>query len=138
MNQEFDLLPAHPLCLLNVQIVLLWQEFEQLPEETVPEILRCNLCNVVLQMLSMGVSSIAKFDFLEAPPGDAIEGAVRQLLLLGAVEAPAGTVASAEAPQQSVSRQELKLTELGKQMAAFPLDPRFTKAILCAVELGCT
>ena len=31
-----------------------------------------------------------------------------------------------------------KLTEVGKKMAAFPIDPRFTKAILSAVKLGCT
>ena len=32
----------------------------------------------------------------------------------------------------------IKLTETGKKMAAFPIDPRFTKAILSAVNLGCT
>ena len=31
-----------------------------------------------------------------------------------------------------------KMTETGKEMAAFPIDPRFTKAILSAVNLGCT
>lgn len=30
------------------------------------------------------------------------------------------------------------LTEIGQQMAAFPLDPRFTKLILASKEFGCT
>ena len=37
-------------------------------------------------MISMGIHNVAKFDFLEPPPQDAIEGAIRQLILLGAIE----------------------------------------------------
>ena len=36
------------------------------------------------------------------------------------------------------NNEDVKLTELGKEMAGFPLDPKFTKAILAAKELGCT
>jgi ATP-dependent RNA helicase DHX33 len=32
----------------------------------------------------------------------------------------------------------MTLTPLGRKMAAFPLDPKFTKAILVAKDLGCT
>ncbi len=95
------------------------QEFDRLSYDSVPEILRCNLSTVLLQMLYLGVRNIAKFDFMEGPPPEAVEGAFRQLRLLGAVD-------SSDC-----------LTELGKKMAAFPLDPKFTKIIFRACELGC-
>ena len=34
--------------------------------------------------------------------------------------------------------EKLVLTPMGKKMSAFPLDPKYTKAIICAQELGCT
>ena len=57
---------------------------------------------------------------MEKPPEDAIEGALRLLRLLEAVD------------------KQDHITKLGKKMAAFPLDPRFTKVLLSAAELGCT
>jgi hypothetical protein len=36
------------------------------------------------------------------------------------------------------SQDRFVLTSLGKKMSAFPLDPKFTKAILVAKDLGCT
>jgi ATP-dependent RNA helicase DHX33 len=51
-----------------------------------------------------------------------IEGAMRELHLLGGIQ----------------STEKPVLTEVGQQMAAFPLDPRFTKLILASKELGCT
>lgn len=72
-------------------------------------------------MMSAGVKDVRKFDFLERPHEEAIEGAFRQLKLLGAI-----------------GQNDNALTPLGKRMAAFPLDPKFTKIILTANELGCT
>ena len=86
-----------------------------------PEILRCNLSSVVLQMLSIGVKDVSKFEYLQRPPSDAIDGAVRNLTLLGAVGKDGGAI-----------------TALGRLMGAFPLDPRFSKMIIRAKELGCT
>lgn len=37
-------------------------------------------------MISIGIQDIASFDFLDPPPSDAIEGALRQLVLLDAIE----------------------------------------------------
>ena len=36
-------------------------------------------------MISIGIEDIASFDFLDPPPTDAIEGALRQLILLDAI-----------------------------------------------------
>jgi HrpA-like RNA helicase len=37
-------------------------------------------------MISIGIIDVAKFDFLDPPPTEAIEGALRQLVLLSAIE----------------------------------------------------
>ena len=39
-------------------------------ESTVPEILRCNLAAVLLQIMAMGIKDVHKFDFMNKPgPG---------------------------------------------------------------------
>lgn len=42
-------------------------EFEKLEDSTKPEIKRCNLSNVILQLKALGVDDIIGFDFLEKP-----------------------------------------------------------------------
>ena len=85
-------------------------------------------------MLSVGVKDVAKFDYLERPPSDAIEGAVRQLTLLGAISGHQG----AGQGEGSVASAVGSITEVGKLMGAFPLDPRFSKMLIKAKELECT
>ena len=70
-------------------------------------------------MMNIGVENVHNFDFMDAPNSEDIISALRQLQLLGAVG------------------EENKLTELGRKMAGFPLEPRLTAAILAAGELGC-
>ncbi|XP_040567128.1 ATP-dependent RNA helicase DHX33 [Lepeophtheirus salmonis] len=98
------------------------REFDLLDEETVPEILRCNISNVLLQLVASGVRDIRKFEFLQRPPPNAIEGAIRQLSLLGAFK----------------SDESQELTDIGIRLSKFPLDPKFAKAIISANELGCS
>lgn len=43
------------------------ESFESMGEYTVPEIQRCNLSEVVLQMLSMGIREPQSFDFIDKP-----------------------------------------------------------------------
>lgn len=43
-------------------------EFEKLEDSTKPEIKRCNLSNVVLQLKALGVDDVIGFDFIEKPP----------------------------------------------------------------------
>ncbi|WJX77661.1 Pre-mRNA-splicing factor ATP-dependent RNA helicase DEAH10 [Trifolium repens] len=42
-------------------------EFEKLEDSTMPEIKRCNLSNVILQLKALGVDDILGFDFIEKP-----------------------------------------------------------------------
>ncbi|CAL1531658.1 unnamed protein product [Lymnaea stagnalis] len=99
-------------------------EFQSMSTNTVPEIQRCNLASVVLQLMALGISDVLTFDFMDKPAPESINSALEELVMLGALE------------RQSNSDM-LKLTPLGKQMAAFPLDPRFAKVILLAKEYEC-
>ena len=78
----------------------------------------------------IGITKLEKFDFLEPPPKESVDGALRQLELLGAIKT--------EIDPDFCFLTSINLTEVGKQMAGFPLDPKFTKAILAAKDLGCT
>lgn len=49
-----------------------------------PEIQRCNLASVVLQLMALGILDVLHFDFLDSPSQDAIENALEQLVVLGA------------------------------------------------------
>ena len=62
------------------------EQFYGLRDTTTPEIQRCNLSNVVLQLLALGIKDIANFDFLDAPSPKAIENALELLHLLGALD----------------------------------------------------
>lgn len=42
-------------------------EFDKLEDSTTPEIKRCNLSNVILQLKALGVDDIIGFDFMEKP-----------------------------------------------------------------------
>lgn len=48
-------------------------------DATVPEILRGNLATVVLQLMTMGVQDVVSFDYMDAPPADALEAALALL-----------------------------------------------------------
>eukprot|EP00741_Cyanophora_paradoxa_P004375 tig00000796_g4246.t1 len=90
------------------------ESYEGLEAATVPEIKRCSLASVALQLKSMGVEPLS-FDFMDPPPKEGLVRSLSLLLALGALDARG------------------RLTQpLGKQMSAFPLDPQFAKAILAA------
>jgi ATP-dependent RNA helicase DHX33 len=69
--------------IVMICLTLILQEFERLDKKTGPEIMRCSISTVILQMLSIGITNVSKFDFLDPPPQDAVEDALRQLHLLG-------------------------------------------------------
>lgn len=99
------------------------QEFDNLIPMTVPEIQRCNLAGVMLQLMALGIPDVTNFDFMSKPSPEAIRSAVDHLELLGAVEKKDGQVF---------------LTTLGKKMASFPLEPRYAKTILLSPDYSCS
>ncbi len=90
------------------------QDFAQRPRFTDPEILRSSLAGVILRMKSLGLGAVEDFPFLEAPPGKAIADGYQLLAELGAVD------------------EANELTDIGKQLAKLPLDPRVGRMLLAA------
>nr|GLL24778.1 pre-mRNA-splicing factor ATP-dependent RNA helicase DEAH10-like isoform X1 [Ipomoea trifida] len=114
-------------------------EFEKLDDSTIPEIKRCNLSNVVLQLKALGIDNIVDFDFIEKPKSIviimnialspspvllynriALVKSMETLFLLGAI----------------TENNELS-DPTGHQMARLPLEPMHSKALILAGEFGC-
>ncbi|KAI3804075.1 hypothetical protein L1987_32245 [Smallanthus sonchifolius] len=94
--------------------------FEGLDDSTVPEIKRCNLSNVILQLSALGVDDIIGFDFMEKPDRMAVIRSLELLYLLGALT------------------DEKKLSDpIGQQMARLPLEPNDSKALILASQFDC-
>lgn len=95
-------------------------EYNSLPEITPPEILRCNLASVALQLLNLNIDC-KNFDFIDMPPQEAVTSALKQLYRLTAIKDP----------------MTPNLTEMGKKMCKFPLDPQYSRILLAAPAFGC-
>lgn len=96
-------------------------EFSKLKPHTPPEIQRCDLASVIIQLKALGIDNICKFDFLSAPPSSNL---INTLELLHALKA--------------LDHNSKLTTPLGYQMAEFPLHPCHSKALLASQEFGCT
>jgi ATP-dependent helicase HrpA len=94
-------------------------DFNQRPAFTDPEILRSSLASVILRMADLRLGDVGEFPFIEAPSSRLISDGYQLLQELGAV----------------TERREI--TELGRQMARLPLDPRVARMILTAKKEGC-
>lgn len=92
----------------------------ELEPNTVPEILRTNLGNVVLLLKSLGINDLISFDFLDKPPADALIRALEQLYALSALSDTG------------------ELTKIGRRMAEFPLDPMLSKTVIVSEKYRCT
>merc|ERR1719266_406607 len=92
---------------------------EMLPTP-VPEIQRTNLADTVLKLKAMGINDLIGFDFMDAPPVEAMIHALELLHTLSALD------------------DEGLLTRLGRRMAEFPLEPNLSKMLIMSVDLGCS
>ncbi|MBW3086170.1 hypothetical protein KEM60_02381 [Austwickia sp. TVS 96-490-7B] len=98
-------------------------DYDARPEFTDPEILRTNLASVILSMTSLGLGEIARFPFVDRPDSRMITDGLRLLHELNAID-----------PQAHDQRQ--RLTPIGRQLAAVPVDPRMARMILAAAHEG--
>jgi ATP-dependent RNA helicase HrpA len=88
------------------------------PEFTDPEILRTNLASVILQMTALGLGDVARFPFVDPPDQRNVRAGVQLLEELGALA-------------------EGRLTKLGRQLVALPVDPRLARMVTEADRRGC-
>ncbi|MDA7628857.1 ATP-dependent helicase HrpB [Verrucomicrobia bacterium] len=99
----------------------LWteREHEQRPVQELPEVQRLDLSEVILSLKAAGVKDLKGFRWLEPPDDKRLYDAIELLTDLGGLD------------------HKENITELGKQMLAFPLHPRYARMLLAAEKLGC-
>jgi len=98
------------------------EDFLGRAEFTDPEILRTNLATVILQMLALDLGEISDFPFVQPPDSRNINDGISLLEELAAI---------------SKKHNKVVLTKAGRMLSKFPTDPRLSKMILSAIELGC-
>lgn len=92
-----------------------------LAPSTPPELCRSDVSLFILQLKSLGIDNVAKFDFMTAPPSHMFERALEYLYSLGALD------------------QHGRLTpDLGLKMAELPVDPAIAKILLESARFGCS
>ncbi len=95
------------------------EDFANRERFTAPEIQRTNLASVILQTKALRLGDIERFPFLDPPRSDAIRDGYKTLVEIGALD------------------RNHALTDIGRQLARLPLDPRIGRMILAAHEENC-
>jgi ATP-dependent helicase HrpB len=100
----------------------LWTEREHLERaaQELPEVKRLDLTEVVLTLKASGIDDVAAFRWLEPPEPRALARAEQLLADLGAL-----------------SFTDRRITELGRRMLAFPVQPRYARMLIAAEEHRC-
>ena len=94
------------------------EDFVRRPRHTDPEILRSSLAAVILRMKALGLPAIEEFSFIDPPLPKAIADGYALLAELGAVD------------------DANVLTDVGRQLARLPVDPRIGRMVLAAKDAG--
>lgn len=98
---------------------------------TPPEILRANLAEVTLRMLSLNLGEVETFPFIDPPSARAVRDGLDLLQELGAVEKCGKSI------EDEISPGPFRLTQRGRRMARLPIDPRIARMLLEAEQEGC-
>jgi ATP-dependent helicase HrpA len=106
------------------------EDFETRSTYTPPEILRANLAEVILRMISLGLGDISNFPFIDMPARKSIRDGFDLLGELGAI-----FVKSEK--EKAKGKDRFALTEKGKLMAKMPVDPRLSRMLIEARNKGC-
>jgi ATP-dependent helicase HrpB len=101
--------------------IRLWTERDHAtrPQFEVPEILRVDLAETLLQLKLAGVDTLAGFPWITPPAPQSLERAHTLLSALGALD------------------NDGAITPCGRKMAAFPLHPRFSRMLLAGAGHEC-
>jgi ATP-dependent helicase HrpA len=128
-------------------------DYQARPQFTPPEIIRANLAEVILRMISLNLGDVLDFPFIDRPDVKSIKDGFNLLSELGAI----ATRQSAKGKAQSVkskglavenrdrgienadhqSHKQIRLTDKGRLMARIPLDPRLSRMLIEAKQQRC-
>jgi ATP-dependent helicase HrpA len=105
-------------------------DFGSRPFFTTPEILRSNLAEVILRMISLNLGDVATFPFIDAPAPKSIKDGFDTLIELGAIKAKT-------ALKRPAKQKAYTLTRIGQIMAKLPIDPKLSRILIEADKNGC-
>jgi ATP-dependent RNA helicase DHR2 len=91
-------------------------EYLKMDQDELPEIMRCNVIEVVLKMKARGVDDVLTFPLMDAPDVMYIEKALNHLYAMDALDVNGA------------------LTKVGKQMAKFPLPATHGRVLIAAAD----
>ena len=94
------------------------EDYTKLEQDEKPEMLRSDVIEAVLKMKARGVDDVLSFALMDSPDLMAMEKALLQLHMMGAID------------------DQGKLTGSGKKMAAFPLPAAYGRVLIAAAEPG--
>ena len=92
------------------------QSYLDLAQNSIPEILRCDLSQAILTLKARGIGDVTKFPFLSPPPREALEKALLLIYQLGALT------------------NSGEITPVGRRMAALPLSAKLSRALIAAED----
>lgn len=95
------------------------EDLEARPAFTEPEILRTNLAAVILKMKALGLAEIEHFPFMDPPDRRQIRAGIKLLQELKALD------------------EKGELTEIGRLLCQFPIDPRLARVLVEAKQENC-
>ena len=121
--------------------IRLWSENEHAarPTHEAPEVKRVDLAETVLMLAAAGILNFDSFPWFEAPGVESLERSMMLLSDLGAIVVN-GDVTGVASLRSAAScggvATAASITPLGRQMAAFPLHPRYARMLIEANRLG--
>ncbi|KIK69778.1 hypothetical protein GYMLUDRAFT_34176 [Collybiopsis luxurians FD-317 M1] len=95
------------------------EAFKAMSLSAEPEIMRCSLASSLLQLKCIG-QDLETLQLMDRPAEESMKSSLIILYLLGALD------------------RNREITSLGREMAAFPLEPPYSRAIIASKEYGCT
>ena len=105
-------------------------EFHGRPFFTSPEILRSNLAEVILRMISLNLGNVSDFPFIDPPSSKSIQDGFATLMELGAIKKKI-------APGKRTGGKAYGLMPMGLIMAKLPMDPKLSRILIEADKNGC-
>ncbi|MGD9302180.1 MAG: DUF3418 domain-containing protein, partial [Desulfobacterales bacterium] len=135
-------------------------DYQARPPFTPPEIIRANLAEVILRMMSLKIGNVMEFPFIDRPDLKSVRDGFNLLSELGAIKRrqraegrgqrtegrgqkpenrPQKTGPSDGGAEISDgnSQEQIRLTAKGRMMARIPLDPRLSRMLIEAHQERC-
>ena len=105
-------------------------DFGARPFFTSPEILRSNLAEVILRMISLNLGDVSTFPFIDAPAPKSIKDGFDTLIELSAIR-------EKKFYKKEKRKKIYTLTKIGQTMARLPVDPKLSRILIEANRNGC-